>query len=332
MERLKETNIYIPKIKERKFKCAFCGKEVKSNTSLLPHESFCDEKCKKKFEEKYPKINKCLYCKKDFHARKSDTKFCSYFCKYNYSKENASIYNYICDNCLKPFQTKSKKHNKRKFCSWECYQEFDNKRNAKQKGVCEICGEEFIKDYPKQRFCSTQCQAKWQSLIKKRAKMPQQSSKIEITIRDFLDKNKIKYEANKRFKYYEIDIYLSEYNLGIEIMGEYWHGESRKYEFINNIQGENIRRDKRKKTFIKNKYGFNILYLWEFDIKNNIELCEKLIFKYINNKGNLKNYHSSDYIFSNKKLKLKKNKNKQYMDVSSNKLKSIIKDKRKIKK
>lgn len=331
MERMNSTE-YIPRIKERIFKCAFCNKEVKSDTTLLPHECFCSIECKNKFEEKYPKTNKCLYCNKEFHVRKSDTKFCSYVCKYKYNEENAPLKTYICDNCNKEFTTKNTKHSEKKFCSWEYYQEFDNKRNAKQKTKCEICNKEFIKDYPKQRFCSIQCQAKWQSISRKRVKMPQQASKIELEIRQILDNNNIKYKANRRFKYYEIDLYLSNFNLGIEIMGEYWHGESRKYEFINKVQGENIKRDKRKNTYIKNHQNFSILYLWEDDIKNNPKLCEELILKYIKNKGVLKSYHSSDYLLSNGKIRLKRKRTKQYMDISSNELKNIIKDKRKVRK
>jgi len=66
------------------------------------------------------------------------------------------------------------------------------------------------------------------------------------------------------------------------------------------------------------------LYLWEEDILNNIDLCEKLILLYINKKGLLDNYHSFNYYLDNEDLFLKKFLIKPYMDWSSKNLNKII--------
>ena len=50
-----------------------------------------------------------------------------------------------------------------------------------------------------------------------------------------------------------------------------------------------------------------ILYLWENDIYNNINLCRKIIEEYINNNGVLINYHSFNYSIKNNKIMLNDN-------------------------
>ena len=63
-------------------------------------------------------------------------------------------------------------------------------------------------------------------------------------------------------------------------------------------------KDKRKHTFIKNKYGIEVLYLWETDVNENLELCKELIKLYIKNNGILENYHSFNYVLNNGKLEV----------------------------
>jgi len=79
-------------------------------------------------------------------------------------------------------------------------------------------------------------------------------------------------------------------------MGGFWHCDSRKYEQISYLsQAEAISRDKGKNLYIKRYYGIKTLYLWEYDINTNPELCKELILSYISNKGILSNYHSFNY-------------------------------------
>lgn len=95
-------------------------------------------------------------------------------------------------------------------------------------------------------------------------------------------------------------------NLMIEVMGDFWHTNPLKYnkENLRDIQKKRIPRDKAKHTYIRNKYNIEILYLWENDIYNNIELCELLIKEYIKSNGNLKNYHSFNYIINDGEIVL----------------------------
>ena len=112
----------------------------------------------------------------------------------------------------------------------------------------------------------------------------------------------------------------------IEVQGDFWHCDNRNFKEIKYlIQAENIKNDKSKKTYIYNKYNINILYLWEEDIENNLELCKQLILEYINNKGILSNYHSFNYnIISNNKLCINKDIMIPYMEYDIKELNKII--------
>ena len=48
-------------------------------------------------------------------------------------------------------------------------------------------------------------------------------------------------------------------------------------------------------SYVYNHFSIKILYLWETDINDNKEMCEKLILEYIKRNGDLKNYHSFNY-------------------------------------
>jgi hypothetical protein len=47
-----------------------------------------------------------------------------------------------------------------------------------------------------------------------------------------------------------------------------------------------------------------ILYLWETDILDNFEMCEKLILEFIESCGTLDNYHSFNYFVEDNMLAL----------------------------
>ena len=114
----------------------------------------------------------------------------------------------------------------------------------------------------------------------------------------------ILYTNEKGFKYYAVDNYLDEHNLIIEVMGDFWHCHPLKYnnENMRDIHKKRIPKDKAKHAYFKNNYNIEILYLWEDDIYNNLDVCNALINKYINNNGILDNYHSFNYRLQNNEL------------------------------
>ena len=127
--------------------------------------------------------------------------------------------------------------------------------------------------------------------------MPQTMSKPHRKIYELLLQHNIDVENEYPKKYHSIDIFLHNYNLMIEIMGDYWHAHPLKYT-INQLtkqQRKSIKQDRSKHTYIKKYDDIEILYLWESDINKSIDLCWMLIQKYINNNGMLSNYHSFNY-------------------------------------
>lgn len=281
--------------------CENCGKEVyktKSQYNKAKHH-FCSNKCQKEFQHKELfEDRKCEICGKLFHVSKTSTqRFCSIKCQ----------------------------------GAWQSTQTGElNPRRSGDYVKCEWCGKEYYVKGSKLKkgqhhFCSNNCRREWYSNVfsqdkewkdksRKRAVKMLESMKIgtdtkpQMIINDVLDDMNISYINEKGFEYYTVDNYLEKYNLIIEIMGDFWHCNPLKYSSPNEyeVHKKRIPRDKAKHTYFKNKYNVEILYLWENDIYNNLDVCISLINKYIENNGSLKNYHSFNYSLKNNNLTLNK--------------------------
>lgn len=139
--------------------------------------------------------------------------------------------------------------------------------------------------------------------------IPTTQTKPQIKINQILDNMNIAYRNEESFKYYSADNYLDDYNLVIEVMGDYWHGSPLKYDMnnINKVQRKAIGRDKSKHTYILKYYQIPILYLWEHDINNNEELCRQLIAKFIQEPYGMKSYNSFNYHMQDSNLVMNDN-------------------------
>lgn len=107
------------------------------------------------------------------------------------------------------------------------------------------------------------------------------SSSYESIICDFLDKYNVTYIKNDQciIKPYHIDIYLPDYNLGIEFNGLYWHSE--------------LKKDKRyhlKKYELCLNEQINLLQIWEDDWKYKSEIIKSIILEKLNLTPNKINY------------------------------------------
>lgn len=277
--------------------CENCGKEVyktKSQYNRAKHH-FCSTKCQKEFEHKEKYEDRiCEICGKSFYvSKKSTQRFCSVKCQNDWQTQQIGV---------------------------------KNPRFIRELVVCDCCGNKFyMQNYRiglfKHKFCSDKCRQSWYSDVfskdenwkeesKKRAvrilenKQIDTSTKPQQIINNLLDNMNISYINEKGFKYYAVDNYLNEHHLIIEVMGDFWHCHPLKYnkENIRDIHKKRIPRDKAKHTYFKNNHGIEILYLWESDIYNNLDVCKILIDKYINNNGVLENYHSFNYHLENDEL------------------------------
>lgn len=105
------------------------------------------------------------------------------------------------------------------------------------------------------------------------------TSKLEKKFaKDFLKKLGIKYEeqfyAESIKRYY--DFYLPDYQIIIEIDGDYWHSYGKVYEEMNPTQKRNARVDKIKNEWALS-HGFPIIRIWEHDINDNPESVKKML-------------------------------------------------------
>lgn len=245
----------------------------------------------------------CKECGKELIVRPSQYKKQKYFhcdehIKHKPSGIHSPFYNQIevmCTNCGGLYSVIPYDYNKtnkfgdnHNFCSQECYWQYRSKYYTKDK--CPMFGahhSEENRNKQGERILRTISSGL----------MPQTMSKPHMKIYNLLLEHKIEVENEHIEKYHSIDIFLTEYNLMIEIMGDYWHANPLKYN-INNLttqQKKSIKQDKSKYTYVKKYHNINILYLWEKDINHNIDLCWNLIYEYINNNGLLDNYHSFNY-------------------------------------
>jgi len=128
-------------------------------------------------------------------------------------------------------------------------------------------------------------------------------TKPQLMTNDLLDDMCVNYENEYDCKYYLIDNYLTDYNLMIEVMGNFFHC-SPVMNLENSRKTKIIGKDKAKHTYIKKYKSIEVLYLWEKDINENIDVCGSLVEQYIKNNGILENYHSYNYYLNDGKLKL----------------------------
>jgi len=90
-----------------------------------------------------------------------------------------------------------------------------------------------------------------------------------------LDEHNISYEFQSNVRGFIPDFKIG--NNIIEVQGDYWHCNPRIYpEPINETQKNKIRIDKVKHSVYK-ELGYEVLYLWEYDIVNDIDDCIKKI-------------------------------------------------------
>lgn len=90
-------------------------------------------------------------------------------------------------------------------------------------------------------------------------------------------------------KRYQYDFKIKDTNIIIEVHGDYWHCNPKIYPTgpISDRQKFKIERDTEKKKYAE-KHGYTIIYVWEDELKNNIQLVKERILNEIQIKENRK--------------------------------------------
>ena len=337
--------------------CPQCGKEFECLKSK--ETKFCSHECYINSKRTGTDIT-CDNCGKIFYRRqyhidrqkdKNQNSFCSMECQKDYLHKVRFEFR-KCEICDELFEVS--KLSEQRFCSEECQHVWQTKNvgelNPRFESVltpCSYCGQpHYVKPYKFKEqehfFCSKECRQKWYAEIysqtdewreKSRKRILEQlrsgvmslDSKPQLIVNDILDELHISYNREADFEFFSVDNYLTDYNLIIEVQGDYWHTNPLKFTSnITNSQYNRIGRDKAKHSYIKNQHGIECLYLWETDILNNKELCVMLINKYIENKGILNNYNSFNYSINDGELMLNKNIITPYFSMSLSEYKNLL--------
>lgn len=239
----------------------------------------------------------------------------------------------ICEICGERFDVI--KSSPQRFCSTQCQNEWQklqigplSTHYSRMDMNCTWCGKQIkvsaYKSSNAHHFCNTQCRQAWYANVFSQSEewinqsriraasilesgvISQTNSKPQAVVDDLLDKLHIRYEREYNLKYYAADNYLTDYNLIIEVMGDFWHVNPLKYDSVKYPQQQkSVARDKRKHTYIRNHMNIDVLYLWESDIIHRQDVCESLVLEYINHCGQLSNYHSFNWEIREGSLQLK---------------------------
>lgn len=100
---------------------------------------------------------------------------------------------------------------------------------------------------------------------------------------------KIKYEIEYKIDKFYADVYIEQFNLVIEVYGDFWHANPIKYkedDILSFPDAQQVRAgdiwncNNERINIIKN-FGYNILIFWEYDIIHSFgkikeELCNLL--------------------------------------------------------
>ena len=320
------------------YNCDYCGKPFLASKNKIAKNTrgvYCSSECSEKSQIK-GKFVRCDNCGKIVYRTSSklsqyDHTFCSNQCNADYNNKSVEK---ICEYCGKHYIVQNERSTLTRFCSNECKNQWqstsencgiNNPRFRRIQIKCSYCGKEFyIKRYrlsedTLEHFCCYDCRNEYYKIIENRTEKQRaldivlgknaiKYTKPTLTaphkkVLDILDKHNVNYEIEYLIKYYKLDIYLKDYNLSIEVQGDFWHCSPIRFKTIDYEQQlKSINRDKSKHTYVKRYYDHEILYLWEKDINNNSELCELLIGAYINHNGILENYHSFNYNVADRRL------------------------------
>lgn len=268
----------------------------------------------------------CEYCGKEVYKtlsqyNKREHHFCSNKCQ-SAKKKEETFENRPCEFCGN--QMYISKKSKQRFCSIECQNQWQktrtgdlNPRYTQKEVVCDNCGRRhFVSEYrlttSAHHFCSKECRQEWYRNVwsqqddwklesrKRAAKLLKGNAvtktKPQLFVNNVLDSIGAEYSNEEVFDFYSIDNFLTDLNLAIEVMGDFWHCNRLVYSTVRyDVQSNSIRRDKAKNTFMRLYYDMPILYIWECDTKKRPDVVKALIISYINSNGKLDNYHSVNY-------------------------------------
>lgn len=270
-------------------KCVICHSEFYRRNSpsevIKNSGKYCSRKCKGIGSRLKPVP--CRFCGKLFKPKVTlHSKFCSSLCKHAARKNGRNI---KCEHCGKEFYLAKGRLQKAKhfFCSLD-HQIKWQKRN-KLKFVCKICKAVFYWSPSRitqtnPTYCSVVCRNKDPEQRRRLLKMTamQQNlypNKLERNGYKILKSLKVYFKRQKVVgNKFVVDAYAPKQNTIIQFDGDYWHGNTRKYHILNQIQKRRRIIDKSQNAYFK-ACGYKVIRIWESQIKNNPSHVRYLLMK-----------------------------------------------------
>jgi len=252
--------------------CPICGDD------LIGTRIYCSKDCKNKSQIRRIELT-CEGCGKKFlnlPYLKRKTNYCSLDCYWNSTRAKEKRY---CSVCRREFIASGTQVRKGfgLFCSRKCQQSTYPKRILKKCLKCNVqisvqpckkhlikfcsktCADDYRRDYL--QFTCKQCKklfeiprsdfnrgrgifCTWVCFIKYKG-----SSSLEEKVMKVLDKEKINYQREVKFKRFYVDFVIEAKKLAIECDGEFWHMQEKIKE-----------RDARKEKLLES-LGYRVLRL-----------------------------------------------------------------------
>lgn len=268
---------------------------------------FCDRSCRSKWDAIKFKDNRvdftCPVCGIKERVTPSslrDKKFCSLKCLAEQRSQDGNT-EVTCNHCDNKFIKLNAKIADRNFCSKKCSNDWTSENLNTQVGIeCIICQSNFMvgrnrKDLAK--TCSKKCHGKHIRILSqgemkehyRRNGLTTASRNIvkdtlpEIMVKGFLEDEGILFEPQKpMYDKFLVDFYLPEYDLVIEVHGDYWHCNPLFYGYEegkkepNEFQLKQMKKDKSRKGYLE-KCGHKFAVAWEVDIYNDTKNIIKSI-------------------------------------------------------
>ena len=169
-----------------------------------------------------------------------------------------------------------------KSCAMKKWQnkKYGNKKTTEFTSTCPNCGVE--KKHKWKNISPTQAKTLTETMSKKLCRScsnsihyvlsPKKSNtKPERKLKTILNKLKIKYKQSYKFEGYYFDFFLPEYNILVEVDGNYWHGKGLEWGDLNETQ-KNSRKNDLKKNQICLDSQQKLIRLWEDEVIESILL------------------------------------------------------------
>lgn len=269
---------------------------------------FCNKHCRSKWDSKKFDSQKVLFicpvCDKEERVIPSvgrDRKYCSLKCLAEYRRINGSTL-VSCDYCGEEFKKLNSKLSNNNFCTKKCSSRWSSENNNTQVSLnCHICNNVFTVGNNRKytaKTCSLKCHYKHIADLSNNGHMKDilimngiksiESQKKSDTLpekitKEYLINNGIKFEEQKKmYDKFIVDFYLTDFDIVLEVYGDYWHANPDKYgegegkKDLNSHQKRQLGKDKARKNYLT-KCGHRFEIIWEHDVHHNLDKIMKSI-------------------------------------------------------